>query len=82
MVDTANVRNIQVVSKIQYTELFSFTVKITSVPADKLITGGAEVIKQDVNTAPDMVVMALGCTDKLVGKRGRHAEEPAVHVGY
>lgn len=81
LVDIASVKNIHFVSKIQYSELFSFTIKITSVSTEKLITGGVVSIKQDVNTAADLVVMAWGCTGKLVGKRGRHAEEPTVERG-
>jgi len=82
LVDIANVKNIHVVNKIKYTELFSFAMNITSVLAENIITGRAMALKQDVNTAANLVVMALRCTGKLVGKRGRHEEEPTVHVGY
>jgi hypothetical protein len=77
------------VSKIQYNELISFTVKMAAVLAEIFLTGGAAVTKQDVSTAADLmatdallVVVASGCTGKPVGERGRHAEEPPVHVGY
>jgi len=79
LVDIASVKNIQAVSKIQYTELFGFAIKITSVSAEKCIAGRFVVIKQDVNTATDRLVMALCCTGKL--RKGRHAQEPTVRVG-
>lgn len=89
MADIAKVKNIHVASKITYTYLFSVTIKTTAVLGEKFITSGTVVTKQDVNAAADqvvtdsvLVVVASGCTGRLVSKRGRHAENPPVHVRY
>jgi hypothetical protein len=51
----ANVKNIHVVNNVKYTELFSFTIRITDVPVEIFITGETAETKQDVNTAIHLV---------------------------